>query len=236
MFSASELVAGYGKLLAVRGVSVQCEACEVVAIVGPNGAGKSTFLKAVSGLIKPIGGSVRVGDRDLTNASPRQKVRAGLWYVPEGRGVFASLTVEQNLRLGVYAKNLSAAARLPAVYEIFPDLFSKRHQRAGELSGGQQQMVALGRGIMADPQVLLLDEPSQGLSPLLTSQVGEHVQRIARSFKVAVVLVEQSAALALDVGDRILVMVAGQVVFETKPGDVDGPRQLEEAYFGLVAP
>jgi branched-chain amino acid transport system ATP-binding protein len=204
------LRAGYGAIEIVRGASLEAGSGELVVLVGPNGAGKSTLVRAVFGLVSTTGGHVRLGGEDLTNVPTTGRVRRGLGFVPQTHNTFATLTVEENLEMGAFLRPSALRAGLERVYDLFPALADRRRQTAGTMSGGEQQMVALGRALMLEPTVLLLDEPSAGLAPRAVAQILERIRTIAR-LGTAVVMVEQNARAALAIADRGYVLVTGEV-------------------------
>jgi branched-chain amino acid transport system ATP-binding protein len=223
------LSTGYGKIGVLRGVDLNVRPGEVVALLGPNGAGKTTLLRAVSGLL-PWSGRVHFGGRDLAGASPRDTVRAGLSHVVEGHRVFTQLSVLDNLLLAVYdLPRRERAARVEEALALFPEIAAKRHERAAALSGGQQQMLAVAQGLVRRPRLLMLDEPSAGLSPVLVDRVLVVMQRL-REGGTAVLLVEQLIEKALALADRVYALARGQIVLEAKTGEDDLPDRLEHAY------
>lgn len=208
LLRAEALYGGYGELDVLQGASFHLAPGELVCIIGPNGAGKSTFLKALVGLIRIRSGRVFLDDQEITGISPAEAVRRGLSYVPQTGNVFPSLTVEENLEMGGYILREPLGPRIERVYELFQDLKARRRQRAGSLSGGQQQMVAIGRALMLDPRVLLLDEPTAGLSPLYASVILERIRAINRQ-GVGICLVEQNARAGLEIADRGYIFTQG---------------------------
>jgi len=210
------LEAGYGKKTVLQGVGLRVHEGEVVAMLGHNGAGKSTTLKAILGLLPARAGHVRFAGEAWANGDPVENVRRGMSLVPQGRGVFPDLTVIDNLMLGAYTQRDAAATatRLREVMELFPILEERRAQRAGNLSGGQQQMVAVGMALMPRPRLMMMDEPSIGLAPVLVQKVLETARQINRRFGTAIILVEQNIKTALGVADRAYVMKSGRVVLE----------------------
>jgi branched-chain amino acid transport system ATP-binding protein len=204
-----DLKGGYGDADILHGVSLEVDAGEIVVIVGPNGAGKSTALKAVFGLVKVRGGSIVFADENLTGRRPDQIVQAGISFVPQTENVFPSLSVEENLDMGAYLRDGDIKAQKEKVFTLFPPLREKRRQAAGTLSGGQRQMVAMGRALMLDPRLLLVDEPTAGLSPLFMDQIFEILRAINRT-GVAILMVEQNAKQALAIADRGYVLATGQ--------------------------
>ena len=210
------LEAGYGKKTVLQGVGLRVHEGEVVAMLGHNGAGKSTTLKAILGLLPARAGHVRFAGEAWANGDPVENVRRGMSLVPQGRGVFPDLTVIDNLMLGAYTQRDAAATatRLREVMELFPILEERRAQRAGNLSGGQQQMVAVGMALMPRPRLMMMDEPSIGLAPVLVQKVLETARQINRRFGTAIILVEQNIKTALGVADRAYVIKSGRVVLE----------------------
>jgi branched-chain amino acid transport system ATP-binding protein len=230
------LCSGYGALQVLFGVSLSVGEGEVVAVMGSNGAGKTTTLRTITGLLKPTAGSVRLHGRDVTGMPPERLVDQGLVMVPEGRGMLRELTVAENLALGAYTVRDKAqvAEALDRAFTTFPILHERRDQRAGTLSGGQQQMLALGRALMASPRLMLVDEASLGLSPLMTERAFSLVAEMNRTLGVAVLLVEQNV-LALDLAHRAYVLEKGQVVAAAEGADVRTMQgQLREAYLGVA--
>jgi branched-chain amino acid transport system ATP-binding protein len=220
----------YGAVAAVRGLSLTVAAGEAVGLIGPNGAGKSTTLHAVMGVVPVHRGEVRLDGRTLRDSTPEAIARAGLALVPEGRRIFAGFTVEENLRLGLAARrNGDGAGALDAAYELFPILAEFRRRPAGALSGGQQQQLAIGRALVADPRVLLLDEPSLGLAPRLVDDVFEALARI-RERGVGVLLVEQRAQRTVAFADRTHVLANGELRMTLGPADADDTDKMIAAY------
>ena len=223
------LSAGYGKIGILRGVDLTVGAGEVVALLGPNGGGKTTLLRAVSGLL-PWSGRVQFAGRDLAGLSPQDTAQAGLVHVIEGHRVFTQLPVHDNLLLAAY--NLprgERAARVEEVLDLFPEIAAKRHERAAALSGGQQQILAVAQGLVRRPRLLMLDEPSAGLSPVLVDRVLVVVRRL-REAGTAVLLVEQLIEKALALADRVYALARGSIVLEAGTGEADLPARLEHAY------
>ena len=216
VLEASDLVAGYGTKQVLHGVSLRVEAGEIVALIGHNGAGKTTLLKTLFGLLPVRGGEVRYAGRPITGRRAALNVRDGLSFVPQGHGIFTDLTVGENLELGGYSVGAAEPERLAAIYDLFPILKERRDQRAGTLSGGQQQMLALGLALVLRPKLLLLDEPSLGLAPVLVQRVLESVQEINRRFGTAALLVEQNVKQALRIAGRVYVMKVGQISLEDR--------------------
>jgi branched-chain amino acid transport system ATP-binding protein len=223
----------YGKVRALRGVTLSVDEREIVSIVGSNGAGKSTILKAVMGLVPLTAGTVEFGDRRLDQLSPPRIVSAGVSLCPEGRRLFPEMTVEENLRMGGYQRDRRHVARaLPEVYAYFPVLAERRGQLAGSLSGGQQQMLAIGRALMSDPKLLLLDEPSLGLAPLVVREIATIVRNIhARG--VSVILVEQNARMALKLSGHAYVMETGRVTLHGTGQQLLDDPLVQRSYLGV---
>ncbi|GAV31349.1 MAG: ABC transporter ATP-binding protein [Anaerosomatales bacterium] len=224
------LHAGYGRIEVVRGVSLTVGSGEVVTLLGSNGAGKSTLLKAVAGLLQPSAGTVKLGADDVTGVAPEKLVRRGLALVPEGRMLFGSLTVKENLSLGAYATGVDEAV-LARVLALFPVLKERFSQRAATLSGGEQQMLAIGRALMSKPKVMLLDEPSLGLAPKVVGQIFEALDEL-RDDGLGVLLVEQDANLALKHSDRGYVMRGGRLVVQGSAVELRCDDDVRLAYLG----
>jgi branched-chain amino acid transport system ATP-binding protein len=203
------VVGGYGEADILHGVDLVADAGEIVVIVGPNGAGKSTLMKAVAGLVRVRAGTIALAGEPIANAPPERMILRGLAYVPQERNVFPSLTVEENLAMGAYARPAETEAGIARVLALFPDLGPKRRVAAGRLSGGQRQMVAIGRALMLEPKLLMLDEPTAGLSPRFCASIFERVQAIARA-GIGVLMVEQNARPALAIADRGVVLAMGR--------------------------
>jgi len=225
--------AGYGDFQALFGVGLRVEPGEAVGVVGPNGAGKTTLLRVISGLIRPRAGTLRFGDQDLAAMPAHELPALGIAHVPENRRLFPHLTVEENLRVGAYAKAARAhfAERRDRVYAMFPRMKERRHQLAGTMSGGEQQMCAIGRALMSGPRILLLDEPSAGLAPLVVKQVFDLVARI-RAEGLTVLIVEQNVAQVLRVVDRAYVLETGRVSAEGAAADLAADPAIRRSYLG----
>ncbi|MEW5709707.1 MAG: ABC transporter ATP-binding protein [Pseudomonadota bacterium] len=227
------LEVAYGQILAVKGIDLSIRERELVALIGANGAGKTTTLKALAGMIPPATGEIRYLGRPVTGKPSFELVREGLALVPEGRQVFGKLTVEENLELGAYARSDGPGIRqdLERVYGLFPRLKERRRQTAGTLSGGEQQMLAIGRALMSRPKLLLLDEPSMGLAPLMVQRIFEVIREISRE-GVTLLLVEQNARLALELADRGYVMESGLITLSGPGAELLGNPQVRHAYLG----
>jgi ABC-type branched-subunit amino acid transport system ATPase component len=217
MLTAENITSGYSEVDILQGVSMQVKSGEIVAIIGPNGAGKSTLLKTIFGLLNPRQGKITLADKTITGLRPHKIVQCGISYVPQVKNVFPSLTIQENLEMGAFIRRDDYSSRLEEVYALFPILHERRTERAGLLSGGQRQMVAMGRALMLDPQVLLLDEPSSGLAPRLVAMIFEKILEI-NATGVAIVIVEQNAKEALKMSHHGYVLAMGKNV-------LDGPGQ-----------
>ncbi|HRH86738.1 MAG TPA: ABC transporter ATP-binding protein [Rubrivivax sp.] len=229
MLEVADLGSRYGRIPALAGVSLRVHDGELVAIVGANGAGKTTLLKTLSGVQPASSGSVRFEGADIVHEPPRQRVKRGIVQVPEGRQVFGALSVEDNLALGAYARGAQATAE--TVWAMFPVLRDKRRDPAGTLSGGQQQMLALGRALMAAPKLLLLDEPSMGLAPKLVAEIFGHIAALKRQ-GTTILLVDQNARAALAIADRGYVLETGRIVGEGAAAELLHDPQVRQAYLG----
>ncbi len=224
----------YGPIMAIRGVSLEVHKGQVVTVLGANGAGKTTLLKTISGIMDPEKGQVLFEGREIQGREPHQIVRRGIVQVPEGREVFPLLTVEENLALGAYTRTDKAeiARDRDLVCSYFPILAERRLQEAGTLSGGQQQMLAIGRGLMLRPKIMLLDEPSLGLSPLLTQEIFTILKRLNTDEGVTMMLVEQNAAVALDLADQGYVMELGRIVMADSAEKLAASEDIQSFYLG----
>ncbi|PWG62050.1 ABC transporter ATP-binding protein [Sediminicurvatus halobius] len=231
LLRADDLYAGYGGVDILRGLHLRVEADEVVVIVGPNGAGKSTAMKAVFGLVPVRAGRVTYQGEDITNAAPEQMVTRGIAYVPQEGNVFPSLTVLENLELGAYALKGDLRPRLEKVYEVFPRLRERRAQQAGLMSGGERQMVAMGRALMVEPQLLMLDEPTAGLSPKLIDETFRRIRGI-NALGIGVLMVEQNAKQALGIADRGYVLATGENRYEDTGSNLLANREVAEMFLG----
>ena len=234
MLTVTDLSAGYGPVTALDGVSFEAPRGEITAVLGANGAGKTTLLRTISGLIRPSRGTARLGEVDLTTVPTERMARLGLAHVPEGRGVITELTVEENLRLGRLARAGRAGADdLARAYSLFPILAERRRQSAHVLSGGERQMLVIARALMAEPTVLLLDEPSLGLAPRIVVQIFDLLQTLVAADGLTVLLVEQNARSALSIADRGVVLNLGRLVVQDKASALAEDEQLRHAYLGF---
>jgi branched-chain amino acid transport system ATP-binding protein len=235
MLEIDGLNSGYGGPDVLHDVSLRIHADEIVTVVGANGAGKTTLLNTIAGLLKPTGGAIRLNGGAIAGLAPERIVRAGLSLVPEGRQVIAPLSVEENLQVGAYGRKTGAADTLAAIYDRFPRLKERRRQPAGLLSGGEQQMLAIGRAMMAGPGVLLLDEPSMGLAPLIVSEIFALLGDLNRQ-GMAILLVEQNARKALALAARGYVLEGGRIVLEGPSSDLAQSPAIIDAYLGATQP
>ena len=235
MLSIDDLSVSYGGLAALRGVSLTVDEGQFVAIVGPNGAGKTTLFKSVSGTVTPSAGKIEFEGRDLLAVPPAERAHLGIAHVPEGRQVFASLTVLENLEMGAYALRGRADWRrnLDRIFSLFPVLAERRRQLAGTLSGGEQQMLAIGRGIASAPRLLLLDEPSMGLAPTIADLIFDRIAALHREDRVTLLLVEQRVAEALESCDYGYVLEAGRVALEGTHRGLMADDRVRRAYLGM---
>ena len=231
LLTAANIVAGYGPVDILHGVSLRVEAGEFVTVIGPNGSGKSTLLKAIFGLVPPRSGQVIFAGQGITGIPTERLVLRGLGYVPQSANIFAALTVAENLEMGAFVRKSAVAARIDEMYGLFPDLAEHRRRRAGNLSGGQRQMLALARALMLDPQLLLLDEPSAGLSPAIMQTVFEQIQRIQER-GVAAVIVEQNAREALNLSQRAYVLADGANRLEDSAAELLNNPEISRLYLG----
>jgi branched-chain amino acid transport system ATP-binding protein len=236
VLSVEALETRYGSVAAVKGVSLEIRSGEIVGVLGPNGAGKTTTLLTVIGLLKPAAGRIRLLERDITGLAPDRVVAAGIGLVPEGRWILATMSVRENLRLGAYLRRDGEAAiarEIDRVCDIFPILRARQQQRAGTLSGGEQQMLAIARALMARPKLLMLDEPTWGLAPLVVEEIMRVIRRLNEA-GTTILLVEQNARQALGVVQRCYVLEVGRVVFSGTPAALTREPLLRKAYLGAA--
>ena len=233
LLAIDNLRAGYGETEVLRGIDLSVRAGEIVAVLGSNGVGKSTLNNTISGIVRARAGSIRFDGEAIEHEKPPAIVALGLIHVPEGRRIFPNLSVRENLDLGSYRRAAAHRAHnRTRVFDIFPRLQERRTQRAGTLSGGEQQMLAIGRGLMAEPKLLILDEPSLGLSPLLVEELFALIQRI-HAEGVSILLVEQNVVQSLDVADRAYILAEGQFVMSGTAADIGANPELKRTYLGL---
>ena len=237
LLSVSNVTTGYGATVVNRDVSIDLNENEIITILGPNGAGKSTLLRTIVGQVRPKSGSINFNGEIVTGRTPDVMAKNGVVLVPEGRRIFADMSVEENLRLGAYARRDGSAidADVQTMEAFFPILAVKRKQKGGSLSGGQQQMLAIARGLMARPRVLLLDEPSLGLSPLLVKEIQAIILNIGKTFGASVLLVEQNAGLALSVASRGYLMQNGKIAISGPISELRDMSLMRELYLGGIA-
>ena len=231
-FEGAKMTAGYGDGPdIISSCSITANRGEIVAILGPNGAGKSTAMKAMLGLLKLKSGSVTLNGEDISKINPQDRVKKGISFVPQTRNVFAELTVRENLEIGGFLTEGSLENKIGSIYSLFPILSEKKSQVVGQLSGGQRQQVALGRALMSDPSVLMLDEPTAGVSPIVMDELFEHIIKVKKT-NVAVVMVEQNAKQALSISDRGYVLVTGQNKFEGSGNDLLQDPEVRRSFLG----
>ena len=232
MLKAEDLNVYYGPIHAVKGVSFEVREGEIVTLIGANGAGKSTTLKTLSGLMRSRGGKIEFMDKSIASTAPHKIVELGLAQVPEGRRIFTRMTVEENLDMGAFIKkNANVEADKERVFEQFPRLKERRKQIAGTLSGGEQQMLAMGRALMSDPKLLMLDEPSMGLAPILVEQVFDIITELHKA-GTTILLVEQNAEMALSIADRAYVMETGRITLSGTGEELAASEEVQKAYLG----
>ena len=233
MLKVNEIDVYYGNIQALKGVSLEVTEGEIVTLIGANGAGKSTLLKTLSGLLKPKSGEIHYLNDSISGKAPQSIVKAGISHVPEGRRVFANMSVDENLELGAYLRKDSNGIRKDTqkVFDLFPRLLERRKQLSGTLSGGEQQMLAMGRAIMAKPKLLLLDEPSMGLAPLMVKTIFNIIKEINQD-GTTVLLVEQNANMALSIANRAYVIETGRVVVSGSAAELQASEEIKKAYLG----
>lgn len=225
----------YGGVQALSDVTFEVAKNEIISIIGANGAGKTTLMKSVMGLVHPKKGSIFLKEKEITNLKTSDIVRNGIVYIPEGRKVFPRLSVRDNLEMGAYSKKYTTAElnrKLEEIYQIFPRLGERKKQKAGSLSGGEQQMLAIGRGLMSNPEFLMYDEPSLGLAPVIVDEMFDIIVHVAREMKIPSVVVEQNAFMAMTISDRTYVLENGRIVNEGKSSELFESPEIKKAYLG----
>lgn len=233
MLEIKDIEVYYGMIQAIKGISFEVNEGEVIALIGANGAGKTTILHTITGLLSPKKGSVLFEGKDITKIPAHKIVSLGMAHVPEGRRVFAELTVYENLKMGAYTRKnkLEIEQTLQMVYKRFPRLMERKNQLAGTLSGGEQQMLAMGRALMSHPKIIVMDEPSMGLSPILVNQIFDIIEEVSKS-GTTVLLVEQNAKKALAIADRAYVLETGRIVLEGDAKELMNDDSIKKAYLG----
>jgi neutral amino acid transport system ATP-binding protein len=231
ILEVKDTTVGYSKVDILHGVDLQLKTGEIISVIGPNGAGKSTLLKTIFGCLKPRKGKILLKGEDITGFKPEKIVRKGISYVPQIANVFSSLTIQENLEMGAFTRTDDYSARLEEIFDLFPVLKERKHYKVGTLSGGQRQMVAMGRALMLDPELLLLDEPSAGLAPKFVSMIFEKIKEI-NSTGVTLLLVEQNAKEALTMADRGYVLATGRNVLDGEAGSLLTNEEVSRLYLG----
>ena len=231
MLEVKDLKVNYGAVQALDGISLTVNDSEIVSLIGANGAGKTTTLRTITGLEKAASGSIVFDGHDLRKTEPSKIINLKLAHVPEGRHIFPEMTVEENLEMGAYADPVGMSETMQDVYTRFPRLKERRRQLAGTLSGGEQQMLAVGRALMAKPKMILMDEPSMGLSPLLVQEIFDIIQEVNKQ-GITILLVEQNAQMALSISDRAYVLETGRITIQGKAGDLLNDERVKKAYLG----
>jgi branched-chain amino acid transport system ATP-binding protein len=237
LLEINDLKVSYGKIQAIKGISLNIKAGEIVTLVGANGAGKTTLLKTISGILKPAAGVIKFDGKDIQGIAPHNRVLEGLCQAPEGRGIFPGMTVLENLEMGKYARKdwkSELSEDIERIYTLFPRLKERQNQAGGTLSGGEQQMLSIGRALMSRPRLLLLDEPSMGLAPMFIQQIFKIIREI-QSQGVSILLVEQNAAQALSCANRAYILETGNIVKEGAGKDLLNDDAIKKAYLGTGA-